>query len=111
MLIAVHEAEVLGFDHVIYDKTDTFETCINWFNGIFSYYGFHVDDHPTANISRYFTRTTDFIDDALSRGGVVCVNCVMGWSRSATTVAAYLVTKKGMTSTQAIETIRQNNQS
>jgi protein-tyrosine phosphatase len=44
-----------------------------------SYYGFHVDDHPSANISRYFSRTTDFIDEAVKKGGLIVVNCVMGW--------------------------------
>jgi len=70
------------------------------------YYGFHVDDLPCSNISRYFHRTTDFIDKAVKSGGTVVVNCVMGWSRSATCVAAYLMMKHNMTSTRALETIR-----
>ena len=46
-----------------------------------SYFGFHVDDHPMSNISRFFGRTTDFIEEGLMRGnGLVVVNCVMGWS-------------------------------
>merc|ERR1712037_718999 len=48
------------------------------------YHGFHVDDLPEANISRNFHTTTKFIDQAVSSGGLVVVNCVMGWSRSAT---------------------------
>eukprot|EP00088_Acartia_fossae_P013556 TRINITY_DN17157_c1_g2_i1.p1 TRINITY_DN17157_c1_g2~~TRINITY_DN17157_c1_g2_i1.p1 ORF type:complete len:312 (-),score=32.76 TRINITY_DN17157_c1_g2_i1:460-1395(-) len=72
------------------------------------YYGFHVDDLPGENISRYFHRTTDFIDKAVKSGGLVVVNCVMGWSRSATCVAAYLMMKHGMTATRAVETIRQS---
>lgn len=71
-----------------------------------SYFGFHVDDHPSSNISRFFTRTNEFIDEAVSRRGTVVVNCVMGWSRSATVVAAYLMSKKGMTSNEAVEAIR-----
>ena len=58
---------------------------------------------------RYFSRTTDFIDEAVQRKcGLVVVNCVMGWSRSATVVAAYLMMKKGMSSQEALETIRQS---
>merc|ERR1712215_588633 len=72
------------------------------------YYGFHVDDLPDANISRYFHATTKFIDQAVSSGGLVVVNCVMGWSRSAVCVAAYLMMKHNMTSTKALELIRQN---
>jgi protein-tyrosine phosphatase len=72
------------------------------------YHGFHVDDLPEANISRYFHTTTKFIDQAVSSGGLVVVNCVMGWSRSATCVAAYLMMKHGMSATKALELIRQN---
>lgn len=42
----------------------------------------------------------------MRRRGIVVVNCVMGWSRSATIVAAYLISKKGMSASQALETIR-----
>jgi len=72
------------------------------------YHGFHVDDLPEANISRYFHTTTKFIDQAVSSGGLVVVNCVMGWSRSATCVAAYLMMKHRMSATKALELIRQN---
>merc|ERR1712066_56860 len=72
------------------------------------YYGFHVDDLPESNISRYFPTTTSFIDSAVSSGGLVVVNCVMGWSRSASVVAAYLIMKHKMKATKALELIRQN---
>jgi len=72
------------------------------------YYGFHVDDLPEANISRYFHTTTAFIDKAVRSGGLVMVNCYMGWSRSATCVAAYLMMKHNMKATKALELIRQN---
>ena len=78
-----------------------------------------------TTIFRYFHSTTAFIDRAVSSGGLVMVNCYMGWSRSATCVAAYLMMKKNMTaakvrisialnhqlltiSVQALELIRQN---
>ena len=38
------------------------------------YYGFHVDDLPHCDIARYFSRTTDFINSAVTGGGLV------GWS-------------------------------
>lgn len=72
------------------------------------YYGFHVDDLPEANISRHFHSTTAFMDRAVKGGGLVMVNCVMGWSRSATCVAAYLMMNHKMTATRALELIRQN---
>ena len=50
--------------------------------------------------SRYFPTTTSFIESAVSSGGLVVVNCVMGWSRSASVVAAYLVMKHKMKATK-----------
>ena len=84
------------------------------------YYGFHVDDLPESNISRcvrvkyhqseriflilrYFPTTTSFIESAVSSGGLVVVNCVMGWSRSASVVAAYLIMKHKMKATKVRE--------
>ena len=98
-----------------------------------------MDDLPEANISRYsyyqpfalflhilllpryFHTTTKFIDQAVSSGGLVVVNCVIGWSRwlvavlarvtlpvlarSATCVAAYLMMKHSMSATKVIESI------
>lgn len=43
-----------------------------------------------------------------SRFSSLVVNCVMGWSRSATIVAAYLMMKQGMSSAEALQTIRQS---
>ena len=49
------------------------------------------------NISpRYFHRTTEFIDRAITGGGLVVVNCYMGLSRSSSVVIAYLITKHNM---------------
>ena len=45
---------------------------------------------------RYFHRTTDYIDRAVTGGGLVVVNCYMGLSRSASVVIAYLMTKHNM---------------
>ena len=36
-----------------------------------SYFGFHVDDHPMSNLSRFFGRTTDFIEEAMNRSGLI----------------------------------------
>jgi protein-tyrosine phosphatase len=99
----------IGVTHVL--NTAEGHACVNpakfSCHGI-QYYGFHVDDLPESNISRYFHRTSDFIHKAVSGGGLVVVNCHMGWSRSATCVAAYLMMKHNMTSTRALETIRQS---
>lgn len=72
------------------------------------YYGFHVDDLPHCDISRYFTRTTEFIHSCVAGGGLVVVNCFMGLSRSASCVLAYLMMKQGMSLDTAMATVRQH---
>jgi len=72
------------------------------------YYGFHVDDLPHCDISRYFHRTTDFIHSAVGGGGLVVVNCYMGLSRSASCVLAYLITKQDMSLIQALDHIKRS---
>merc|ERR1712106_795827 len=72
------------------------------------YYGFHVDDLPHCDISRYFRRTTDFIHSAVSGGGLVVVNCYMGLSRSSSCVLAYLMTKQDMSLSKALDYVKKS---
>merc|ERR1719195_2500391 len=65
------------------------------------YYGFHVDDLPHCNISRYFHR-------AVTAGGLVVVNCYMGLSRSASVVIAYLMTKHDMSFDRALGFVKKS---
>lgn len=72
------------------------------------YLGFHVDDLPHCNISRYFHRTTEFIHRAVTGGGLVAVNCYMGLSRSASVVIAYLMTKHEMSLERALGFVKKS---
>ncbi|XP_026164736.1 dual specificity phosphatase DUPD1 [Mastacembelus armatus] len=73
------------------------------------YYGVEADDKPTFNISQYFCPSTQFIHEALSHPqNKVLVHCVMGRSRSATLVLAYLMMKHNLTVVDAIEHVRQH---
>ncbi|KAH3760508.1 dual specificity protein phosphatase 1 [Pelomyxa schiedti] len=54
-----------------------------------------LPDEVGADITCYFHRAIDFIDQALQRGSVL-VHCVWGMSRSPTIVIAYLMQRKGM---------------
>lgn len=108
-ILDISHLKHLGVTHVL----NTAEHHVEVSPGAYSlnniqYYGFHVDDLPQANISRFFRRTTDFIHRAVESGGVVVVNCYMGLSRSATCVIAYLMMKQNMTCRKALEIISQS---
>jgi len=70
------------------------------------YRGFHVDDLPSENISRYLDMASLYIHDAISQEGVVLVNCYMGLSRSASCVLAYLIAFQQMSLDKALEQVR-----
>ncbi|XP_055857604.1 dual specificity protein phosphatase 13 isoform X3 [Episyrphus balteatus] len=70
------------------------------------YMGFPMMDQPTTDISRYFYVASKFIDNAITSGGKILVHCLVGMSRSATCVLAYLMICRKMTAVEAIRTVR-----
>ncbi|XP_054711195.1 dual specificity protein phosphatase 3-like [Uloborus diversus] len=70
------------------------------------YLGLDLIDAPRTRIIDYFDQGVNFIEDSVNNGGKVLVHCLMGLSRSATFVAAYLMIKKKMTAVEALRTIR-----
>lgn len=72
------------------------------------YFGVEADDKPTFNISQYFCPAADLIHKALSHPeNNVLVHCVMGRSRSASLVLAYLMMKCSLSVVDAIDHVRQ----
>jgi dual specificity phosphatase 12 len=61
-----------------------------------------LPDLHDSPIVDYFQICNGFIEEALSSGGAVYVHCIMGMSRSPTIVAAYLMSKKGLSDKEAI---------
>ncbi|XP_047206902.1 dual specificity phosphatase 29-like isoform X2 [Girardinichthys multiradiatus] len=103
----------LGVTHVLNaaeGKWNNVLTGANYYSDLnMQYFGVEADDKPTFNISQYFFAAAEFIHEALSHPqNKVLVHCVMGRSRSATLVLAYLMMKNSLTVVEAIEHVRQH---
>ncbi|XP_054988104.1 dual specificity phosphatase 29 [Sorex araneus] len=73
------------------------------------YHGVEADDLPTFDLSVFFYSAAAFIDAALrSDCNKILVHCVMGRSRSATLVLAYLMIHRNMTLVDAIQQVAKN---
>ncbi|XP_051870428.1 serine/threonine/tyrosine-interacting-like protein 2 [Pristis pectinata] len=71
------------------------------------YLGIEADDFPDFDLSKYFRKAAEFMDEALlTCRGKVLVCSVMGTSRPAALVAAYLMTFHHMTVMEALMTLR-----
>jgi len=74
--------------------------------GRICYHNIRIEDHPSVNILPYLSNSTDFIRDALARGGKVLVHCAHGRSRSVSMVLAYLIRDQKVTLDEAIDTVK-----
>jgi len=65
-----------------------------------------IRDAEDEDINSYFNECFEFIQEALSKNGIVLVNCQLGMSRSATIVAMYLMKKHKWSAPDAIHFIQ-----
>ncbi|KAJ3640136.1 hypothetical protein Zmor_003452 [Zophobas morio] len=96
-----------GFTHVLNaaEGIDEYQVNTNqhfYRSANITYLGIPGHDRPSWNISVYFDEAARFIDQAVKSGGKVLVHCVVGISRSATLVIAYLMICKGMNAAEAL---------
>ncbi|KAI8869148.1 hypothetical protein GQ42DRAFT_179498 [Ramicandelaber brevisporus] len=77
---------------------------------VFKYLTVDVIDSPNVRIEPLLDQVADFIHSAIDGSensrNIVLVHCVVGMSRSATVLAAYLIKYRGMLADQAIEYIK-----
>ncbi|XP_034465537.1 dual specificity phosphatase DUPD1-like isoform X1 [Hippoglossus hippoglossus] len=102
----------LGITHVLNAAEGKFNNVLtgaDYYTDVnIQYFGVEADDKPTFNMSQYFCSAAQFIHEALAHPeNKVLVHCVMGRSRSATLVLAYLMMKQSLTVVDAIEHVRQ----
>ncbi|XP_017551956.2 dual specificity protein phosphatase 13 [Pygocentrus nattereri] len=72
------------------------------------YYGVEADDSTDFVISVFFYPTARFMHAALANKGKVFVHCLMGVSRSATLVLAFLMICEELTLMEAARAVRQH---
>lgn len=67
------------------------------------YFGIPAEDSDNFNLSQYFKSAADFIHKGLkSKDGKVLVHCIMGMSRSASLVLAYLMLRQRLSLRDAL---------
>mmetsp|Transcript_19671 Transcript_19671/g.62375 ORF Transcript_19671/g.62375 Transcript_19671/m.62375 type:complete len:273 (+) Transcript_19671:24-842(+) len=92
-----------GITHIVCAAAEA--TC--YFEDDFAYLHVAVDDRSGVRISDHFEEANAFINDCIQGGGAALVHCVMGRSRSATLVCAYLMSSQGMPMLTALDLVRQ----
>ncbi|KAI4875989.1 hypothetical protein NFI96_031312, partial [Prochilodus magdalenae] len=109
--VAVNKARLkrLGITHILNagHGTGVYTGDIFYQGMNITYMGIEVDDFPDADISPHFRTCAEFLDEALlTHRGKVLVDSMMGVSRPAILVAAYLMIFQNMSIMEALMEIR-----
>jgi len=107
----LHYVAELGVTHVINTASrDVWLQAEKLENLGISLFQFHVDDVPTAKLTPYFKPAANMLAQCESTGGVLVVNCLVGFSRSATVLTAALIITRGWTVERALRELRAKRQ-
>jgi protein-tyrosine phosphatase len=99
----------LGDLHGALDNKNNFDLIINMSQHKYStnamIYDINIDDDPSVNIRPYLEQIIPLIEEALKDNKKVLVHCLMGKSRSASVILAYLIKNNKMTFEEAYKFI------
>lgn len=90
-----HILTVLDYDHCDWEEYKAFQRLY-----------IESGDLDSVDITKHFNTSNEFLDTAISKGGTVLVHCAFGVSRSSALVMAFLMSKRGKSFDEALETIR-----
>lgn len=88
----------LGITHIV-----NLSQYPNYFPNDFSYLTIDIPDSPDVDISQHFTKASRFIHNAYLKKGRILIHCFAGLSRSPTICISYLVKKRKMTLSEALD--------
>eukprot|EP00299_Pterocystis_sp_00344_P010008 c437_g1_i1.p1 GENE.c437_g1_i1~~c437_g1_i1.p1 ORF type:complete len:212 (+),score=34.81 c437_g1_i1:27-638(+) len=75
-------------------------------NNKYKYLCIDINDLPFTDIRIHFSRSNEFIESSLSKGGRCLVHCQAGRSRSVTIAAAYIIYKERCSPDEALRIIK-----
>ena len=71
-----------------------------------NYFKAKINDFPNFNISLFFNKTNDFINEAKLSGKNILIHCQLGISRSTTCLIAYMIKYLGYNTVSAMQFIK-----
>ncbi|XP_066305276.1 dual specificity protein phosphatase 3-like isoform X3 [Branchiostoma lanceolatum] len=101
----VSKLKSLGVTHVLNAAHGAIDVSKEYEKVGIEYLGVPADDVPTYNLKQHFEPAAAFINNAVKKGKVL-VHCHVGYSRSPTLVAAYLMLYQELTAQESITLIR-----